>query len=409
MIIAALVTALLIPEARGLDFYVSKIEWGVVFFLVSMFTIVEVLNQNNVFDELARMIVVKYQNNLRKMLYVICIVSTLTASIVEDVSIAMIFIPIVIAATRRLNIRPAAYILGITVSINLAAALTPFGSAQNVLISNEFGLDTFWFITRLGPYFVLSLITTLILLDRFWLKKDLEYCSTHLCGPEKVDADQSLFHPLIEKKKLYINLAALIILIFLFVFMPELYLAGIIGALMFIFINPIKTKNDKKSISLTHYLSGVNYRIIYFFICLFIFVGLMELNGTIAVMERLILNLSAENEFALALIILFSTSILSGFLDNTPVTIMYIPIVRVLLKLPEYALGPLVVAFVLGINLGGNFLPQGSAADMMTLEISRESDVKDMSYKRLFKVGGFFALIHVLLGVGYLAFMIFFL
>ncbi|MFW5895608.1 MAG: SLC13 family permease, partial [archaeon] len=181
MIIAALVTALLIPEARGLDFYVSKIEWGVVFFLVSMFTIVEVLNQNNVFDELARMIVVKYQNNLRKMLYVICIVSTLTASIVEDVSIAMIFIPIVIAATRRLNIRPAAYILGITVSINLAAALTPFGSAQNVLISNEFGLDTFWFITRLGPYFVLSLITTLILLDRFWLKKDLEYCSTHLC------------------------------------------------------------------------------------------------------------------------------------------------------------------------------------------------------------------------------------
>ena len=124
-------------------------------------------------------------------------------------------------------------------------------------------------------------------------------------------------------------------------------------------------------------------------------------------MEKIIENISAENEFILAVIILITTSVLSGLIDNTPVTIMFIPIVRVLFSLPEFYLGPIMVAFVLGINLGGNFLPQGSAADMMTLEISRLNKVKDLSYKRLFKVGGFFALLHVLLGIGYLAMLVF--
>ena len=88
---------------------------------------------------------------------------------------------------------------------------------------------------------------------------------------------------------------------------------------------------------------------------------------------------------------------------------MFIPIIRLLFNLPQYALGSLVIAFILGINLGGNFLPQGSAADMMTLEISQEYGIENMSYKRLFKVGGFFAFFHVMLGIGYLAIIIFLL
>ena len=66
------------------------------------------------------------------------------------------------------------------------------------------------------------------------------------------------------------------------------------------------------------------------------------------------------------------------------------------------------VAFILGINLGGNFLPQGSAADMMTLQIAQENDVYNLSYKRLTKVGTLFALFHIFLGMIYLTLMVIF-
>ncbi|MBD3212614.1 MAG: hypothetical protein GF311_08395 [Candidatus Lokiarchaeota archaeon] len=407
IVLAGLVTAAFIPETRDLQFYIEKIEWEVIFFLITMFTIVEILKENRIFDEIARLVVVKYQNNLRKMFYVICIVSTLLATIVEDLSIAMIFAPIIIVASRKLNIKPAAYLLGMTICINIAATLTPFGSAQNILISNEFGLDILWFIIKLGPYFVISLISTLILLDRFSLRNDIDFCASHACSPEEIGEDTLLSEPNIEKRKFIMNLFGLVIFIVLLIVIPEIYLAGLIGALIFVLINPVETRDGKKSLSLSKYLSHVDYKLIYFFMALFLFVGLLEANGTILFIENLIASVSSESEFVLAIIILVSTSILSGLIDNTPVTIIFIPIVRFLFNLPEFYLGPIVVAFILGINLGGNFLPQGSAADLATLEISRDNQVDDMSYKRLFKVGGVFALFHVLLGIGYIALLVY--
>jgi Na+/H+ antiporter NhaD/arsenite permease-like protein len=74
------------------------------------------------------------------------------------------------------------------------------------------------------------------------------------------------------------------------------------------------------------------------------------------------------------------------------------------LNLPEI---PIYIAFILGINLGGNFLPQGSAADMMTLELSTKYCVEGMNYKKLLKIGGLFALLHIIIGIVYLGIIIF--
>ena len=90
---------------------------------------------------------------------------------------------------------------------------------------------------------------------------------------------------------------------------------------------------------------------------------------------------------------------------------MFLPIISILIALPSYNANftPIIFAFILGINLGGNFLPQGSAADMMTLEIAKYYCVHDLSYKKLFKVGGLFAVLHILIGIGYLSIIIFLL
>jgi Na+/H+ antiporter NhaD/arsenite permease-like protein len=106
--------------------------------------------------------------------------------------------------------------------------------------------------------------------------------------------------------------------------------------------------------------------------------------------------------------ILVFTSIFSGLLDNVPVTVLFIPIIEVLTEPPlAFSSIPMLIAFILGINLGGNILPQGSAADMMTLELSKKYCADDLNYKRLLKVGGLFAIYHIILGIGYLAILIF--
>ncbi|MHA1805196.1 MAG: SLC13 family permease [Promethearchaeota archaeon] len=405
--ISALFTALFIPATRELQFYIEAIEWNIIFFLIAMFIIVEILKEQRIFEEIAKRIVDRYQNNPRKLFYIICTLSTLTASIIEDLSIAMIFGPIIIYACRKLKITPAPYLLGMTVCINLAATLTPFGSAPNILIATHFDLNFTWFITRIGLYFIIAFLSTLIILDRVILKKDIERCKNKTCIPEEEGEKKLILEEMsVENKVFYKNLLALIVFILLLIFIPEIYLAGIIGALIFVVINPVKRPSGKIKLSLSEYLKKVDYRLIFFFMCLFVFVGLMEINGTLAILERWLETLSRENELFLAIIILLVTSIASGFLDNTPITVIFIPIIGILIGLPEFQQGPLMVAFILGVNLGGNFLPQGSAADMMTLQISRDNKVSDLDYKRLLKVGGIFSLLHVMIGIFYLIIMV---
>lgn len=142
--------------------------------------------------------------------------------------------------------------------------------------------------------------------------------------------------------------------------------------------------------------------------CLFILVYCMEVNGTIILLKHLVLSLSITDLFLLCLFILFTTSILSGLLDNVPITVLFIPIISVLIYEVGFPATPLLIAFILGINLGGNFLPQGAACDMMTLEFAKKNHIHDMNYNTLLKIGGLFAILHVIIGIGYLWFYIYF-
>ena len=95
-------------------------------------------------------------------------------------------------------------------------------------------------------------------------------------------------------------------------------------------------------------------------------------------------------------------SLISGFVANTPTALVFIPIIDTLVNVGGFSPIPLYFAFIIGINLGGNLIPQGAACDMMTLKIAQDKGVENLSYKRLLKTGSAFAGIHIAVSIGYL-------
>ena len=93
MFAAIVATVIFLPELLTVEDIILAIEWEVVFFLVALFTIVEVLEDKRIFEEIALKITKKFHTNTRKFFWVICIVSTLCAAFIEDISVAIIFIP----------------------------------------------------------------------------------------------------------------------------------------------------------------------------------------------------------------------------------------------------------------------------------------------------------------------------
>ena len=404
-IIAIIATILLIPEKTTLGDIILAIEWEVVIFLIALFTIIEVLEDKQIFEEVARRITKKFHTNTRKFFWLICLISTFSATLIEDLSVALIFIPLVIKSCQKMRVNPTPFLLGVTICINIAATLTPFGSAQNIIISNAFGLTSIWFIFNLGLYFIITTLLTLFLLDRLFLTKHLdEIWEDHQYIEEH---KLTIIDDSIDKRVFNRNIVALLIFAVLLFTIPNVAIVGIIGALIFVFTNPRDAEPGKKRPNFSFYLAKADLKLVYFFICLFLLVFCMEVNGTLKFLEDIILTFPMDNIFIMAIFILVITSILSGFLDNAPVTILFIPIMHVLIDGSGLAATPLLVAFILGINLGGNFLPQGSACDMMTLELAKKNRVEDLNYKKLLKVGGLFALVHIILGILYLAFLVF--
>ena len=166
-----------------------------------------------------------------------------------------------------------------------------------------------------------------------------------------------------NKKMFYFNSIAILITIILFGVLPILYLTAAVSALVLVLVNKNYTKK-----SMSELLKDIEWEIIFFFISLYVVVGCLIEAGFAEIFSRIAFE--ELNPFLLSFLLLVIVSFISGVVANTPTALIFIPIIETLIDplIHGFSPVPLLFAFIIGINLGGNFIPQGAAADMMTLK-----------------------------------------
>ena len=389
MFICAAVTGII--RGIGIEVFIMFVEWQAIIIILSMSIITKIAQDSNILEYVAVKLFKISKGNQRTFFWLLCIISTLLAAIISDVIVVLILAPIVIRLCNFLKIRAGTYLMGMTVCINIGSIITPFSSGENIIISTAFGLNTLYFIQFFWIFSFSLLFLTIFLMDRFILSKE-----------PNIDAMQKKFvlelintDVMIKNKRMfYINSIAIIITIVLFAVLPLLYLTAAVSALILVLINRKFTKKEMSGL-----LKDIDFSIIFFFIALYVVVGCLIEAG----FRDLIMLFPFDNfsTFMVCLLILLVVSLLSGVVANTPTALVFIPIVGILIELGFPPI-PLLFALIIGVNLGGNFLPQGAACDMMTLKIAQDSGVENFSFKRLSKIGGFFAFIHLAIAILYL-------
>lgn len=376
--------------------FIQSVQWEAIIIILSMSIITKIAQDSNVLEYVAVKLFKLSRGNRHVFLYLLCVITTLLAAIITDVVVVLILAPVVVRLCHFLKIRSGTYLLGMTICINIGSIITPFSSGENIIISTAFNLDTGYFFQYYWIFSFSLLFLTIFLIDRYMLSKE-----------PNIDEDQKRFvlelvdaDIMIKNKKIfYFNSIAIIITITLFAILPLLYLTAIISALILVLVNK---GYSKKSMGLL--LRDIEWEIIFFFISLYVIIGCLDVAG----FKELFLNIPFEifNPILLSLILLLFVSLLSGFIANTPTALIFIPIIQTLIDVFQFPSVPLLFAFIIAINLGGNLIPQGAAADMMTLKVAQDSGVENMSYKRLFKSGAIFALVHIGCSLLYLLILI---
>ena len=400
MFVAAFVTGLVLEVPLSFDNwfdnFVLSIEWQAIIIILSMSIISKIAQDSNVLEYLAVKIFKISKGNQRYFFYLICVITTLLAAVISDVVVVIILAPVVVRLCHFLKIRAGTYLLGMTICINIGSIITPFSSGENIIISTWFTLDTVFFFKYFWVFSFGLLFLTIFLIDKLILSKEpkikeqqREYV-LELISTDVVIKNKTMF---------YFNSIAILVTITLFVVLPLLYLTATLSAVILVLFNRKYTKKPMGQILVQEKLS-----VIFFFISMYVVINCMLQAGFRDIIG--LIPFEAFGPIFTVFIILILVSLLSGFIANTPIALIFLPIIEVLIEEFTFPAIPLLFAFIVAINIGGNILPSGAAADMMTLKVAKDSGVENLGFKRLLKTGAIFALIHIGISCLYLLILI---
>ena len=396
MFIGATITG--IQLGIGIEEFILDVEWEAIIIILSMSIVTKIAQDSNILEYVAVKLFKLSRGDRRIFLYLLCVITTLLASVISDVVVVLILAPVVVRLCHFLKIRAGTYLLGMTVCINIGSVITPFSSGENIIISTAFELDTLYFIQYYWVFSFILLFLTIFLIDRFLLSKEPNIEEeTKKYVLELVNADVMIKN----KKMFYFNSIAIIFTIILFMVLPVLYLTAIIAALVLVLANRSYTKKRMGEL-----LKDIEWEIIFFFISLYVIIGSLLRAGFQEIFTLIPFELIDPILIVFILIVLLS--VISGFVANTPTALIFIPIIQTLIESFDFPSVPLLFAFIVAINLGGNLMPQGAAADLMTLKVAQDSGVENLDYKRLLKTGFKFALFHIVSAMGFLFILLIF-
>lgn len=390
-ILSAVIACVITGSIFSISFteFLTYIEFEPLFFIISMQIIVAITEENKIFRWLVLKTLHWTKADHRKFFFLICFIASMTSAIVSDITVGIIFVPLVIRACRILKINPAPYLFGLSFTINIGSIYTPFSSSENILIANAFSLDFSYFIINFSLIVIPTLIYTLFLINYTMLRKqqpppeDYKLILLDIMDPNIVIAN---------KKKFVLNSILFVGVIIGFIIIPEAYIVAVVGAVIMCIAN----RKD-----FTEILLKTDLKVIAFFIGIFLLMGTMQINGTFIIISDFVASFISDNILIAAITVLMMISVLSGFLAQIPTALVFITLMQNI-----YGFGQvpnlIIMAMLLGINIGSNFLPQGAACDLITLNLAEKNGVLDFNYKSLLKYGSMMTLVHIGVSILYL-------
>jgi Na+/H+ antiporter NhaD/arsenite permease-like protein len=390
--VACLFTSFRYRPNVTLETYQGFVDFSPLIFIICSQIMITIAEEKEIFRIIAIKALHVVKARPRPFLYMISLISSLIAAITPDVMVSLIFIPLVIRVAKVLKVDPKPFMYCVTINMNIGACLAPL-NPTNFIIAVAFGKSPFWFFkTVIGMYLINTFLTT-FLLDMIFLRKQ-PTPDEHLrkIVMELLNTDAILESPK-EKKSFIWNTILFFGFVILFFVFSRIELVSVIGAVVLSLVN---RKEMEKS------FEKVDWKIIIFIIGMFLMIGDMGLAGTFEMIALTMGNLISHNVISVAIFIVLVASFFSAFLDNTPVALMIIPILQMIFTQDPSLLTnstPIIFGLIAAVNLGGNLLPQGAAGDLMTLSQAKKHGITDFNYRSLTKVGGSFALLHILLTI----------
>jgi len=292
-------------------------------------------------------------------------ITAILSMILDNVTTIILIVPITIIIADMIKINPVPILMAEALLSNIGGSATLVGDPPNIMIGSAAGFSFNDFLVHALPVVLVTWAVTLLFF-RFLFRKDLKAKPQNIDQLMAMNEREAITDP-ITLKKLLVVFGLVVVLFFLHsaLHMEAAMVALIGAALALIWVAP--QHDPQKTIE------KCELSVLLFFGSLFVIVGGLEYSGILEKAATLITSGADSNILLTALIILWTSAILSAIVDNIPLTVAMIPIIA-FLGTQGIPVEILWWALAFGVGFGGNGSPIGSTAGVIVVAKSEQTE-----------------------------------
>ncbi|MFQ5591135.1 MAG: SLC13 family permease, partial [Phycisphaerae bacterium] len=333
-----------------------------------------------------------------RLLVLLSVLTAVFSAFLDNITAMIIIGSLSVVACRKLNLDPQPFLVTEGIMTNVGGLLTLISSIPNIIIGKAADISYVDFVVVAGPYTFLAIVASMFIARFLFRASVLRPMgrAEALRNKELVDAFDP-WETVHDRRFFYTSIVGVVLVILAFALKPQIPILRDFGievvamsaAVLMLLLHGRDVERD---------LDDVEWSLVFFFVGLFVVIGVAERAGVLLKIGMLLNALTAKTG---VVGLMWFTAIFSAATDNIPLAAM---LAKILGSTPAAAdtVNPAQWwAVVFGANLGGNITPIGSASTVVACTILKRHDL-GLTFMGFVKLGVCFAAAQLLLASAYL-------
>lgn len=357
-----------------------KVDLNVIFLLIGMMMIVNVLALTGIFEWIAIKLAQQADGKGFVILVEFMLATAVLSAFLDNVTTVILIAPVTILITQILEMPTVPVLILEAIFSNIGGTATLVGDPPNILIGSQTSLGFNDFLIHLGPIILVIMGVSLVVIGCVFRKA----CQT---SPEarmrirKAKPHLAIIEPDMLRKALPVFCLVLLGFVLGRILKIEPGIVALAGGFLMVLVCGVNVHEA---------LEKVEWSTILFFVGLFLLIGSLEVTGLFEIMGNQVVAATMGNLLLTSMVILWSSAIFSAIVDNIPLVIAMIPLIKSIIPAYSVQMGiadspeaiqvqiaqPLFWALALGACLGGNGSLIGASANVVVAQIAKRNKYK---------------------------------
>lgn len=386
-------------EGHHLPVYIDMIGWEVIGIVIGATIFVEISARSGIFTFVSIKMLKASAGDPFRLLIFLSILTAVFSAFLDNITAMIIIGSLTIVACKKLELDAKPFLLTEGIMTNIGGLLTLISSIPNIIVGKAAGISYVQFFLVTAPYVAIATFATMIL-----ARKLFGAGVQPLTGQNEKTHHRDLvmafdeWETVKDRRFFYTAIVGVVLVILGFALKDQIpilqnfgiEIVAMLAAVLMLLLHADNVEHD---------LDHVEWSLVFFFVGLFVVIGVMDRAHVLLWIGRLLDGITAHTG---VYGLMWLTAGFSSVTDNIPLAAM---LAKIFGSTPEIAQALPVSqwwAIVFGANLGGNITPIGSASTVVACTIMKKHGIK-IGFMEFVKIAGVFAVAQLVLATGYLA------